>query len=100
MSSGGGGGILGGGETRALSPKPGLVRQFDARQNLVTLSLKNRDGIKLGQELYVYRLSPKPVFVATVRVVGVTTQKTMAKVVKLYVKGIQVNDRVSAAIKK
>ncbi len=92
-----------GGAPAPKAPPPGdvkgTIQAIDSQAGLVSLNLGSDAGLQAGTTLEVYRLKPKPLFVGTVRVVGVTPTQAVAKPVSPLRAGpIQQGDHVAGQI--
>lgn len=85
------------------SPPPvtGEVKRIDATNRNMELTIGSDDGLVVGHELYLYRVSPRPEYLGKVAVVAVDPDQSVAKVIgKTYLgKKIKEGDIVSSESK-
>jgi len=85
------------------SPPPvvGEVKRVDASNRLLEATIGSDDGLVVGHPLYIYRLSPRPEYVAKVAVVSVDPDQAVCKVIGNTYQGkkIKEGDIVSSTIK-
>jgi predicted RNase H-like nuclease (RuvC/YqgF family) len=85
------------------SPPPvtGEVKRIDPTNREMEITVGSDDGLVVGHPLYVYRLSPRPEYLAKVEVVAVDPDQAVVKVVgKPYMgKKIKEGDIVSSSVK-
>jgi hypothetical protein len=84
------------------SPPPveGLIKRVDATNRRVEISIGSDDGLVRGHELNLYRLKPRPEFLAKIEIVSVDPNQAVGRVVgKTYQgKKIKEGDIVSSTI--
>jgi septal ring factor EnvC (AmiA/AmiB activator) len=82
------------------SPPPvtGEVKRIDPTNRNMELTIGSDDGLVIGHELYIYRISPRPEYLGKVSIVAVDPDQSVAKVVgKTYLgKKIKEGDIVSS----
>lgn len=79
----------------------GKVTKVEAEADLVEVNVGEDHGLKAGHTLEVYRLSPKPEFLGTIRLVQVTPQRSVGRLVlsnPLKKATIKVGDDVSSRL--
>lgn len=85
------------------SPPPvtGEVKRVDATNRRIEMTIGSDDGLVIGHELFLFRLSPRPEYLGKVSVVSVDPDQAVAKVVgKTYLgKKIKEGDIVSSTIR-
>jgi antitoxin component HigA of HigAB toxin-antitoxin module len=85
------------------SPPPvtGEVKRIDATNRSMELTIGSDDGLVVGHELYIYRLSPRPEYLGKLSIVAVDPDQSVARVVgKTYLgKKIKEGDIVSSESK-
>ena len=57
----------------------GIVKNSDAKSGLVTVSIGSDAGVGKGNSLYVYRLSPKPMFLGEIKIVDVNAHEAVGR---------------------
>jgi F0F1-type ATP synthase membrane subunit b/b' len=84
------------------SPPPvtGEIKRVDPARPFMEITIGSDDGLVVGHELYMYRLSPRPEYLGKVKIVSVDPDQAVAKVVgKTYMgKKIKEGDIVSSTI--
>ena len=85
------------------SPPPvtGEVKRVDPTNRDMEITIGSDDGLVVGHELYLYRVSPRPEYLGKVAIVAVDPDQAVAKVIgKTYMgKKIKEGDIVSSTIK-
>jgi hypothetical protein len=85
------------------SPPPvvGEVKRIDAKNQRLEVTIGSDDGLVVGHELYLFRLSPRPEFLGKVTITDVDPDQAVAKVVGHTYQGkkIKEGDIVSSTIK-
>ena len=85
------------------SPPPvtGEVKRIDPTNRYMEITIGSDDGLVVGHELYLYRISPRPEYLGKVTIIAVDPDQAVAKVVgKTYMgKKIKEGDIVSSTIK-
>jgi len=77
----------------------GVVMKADTGSGLLTLSIGSDAGLTKGHTLEVFRLSPTPKYLGTVRIVDVTAQQAVARpITPMPAARIQQGDRVASKI--
>src|SRR5262249_54257616 len=76
----------------------GQIKRTDPTSGLVTLSVGGDSGLAKGHTLEVFRLSPSPRYLGTVRVIEVTPQQAVAQPVGRLSSPLQVGDKVASRI--
>ena len=76
----------------------GKVVELNSTRRSMEISIGSDDGLKPGQELYVFRLQPRAEYIGKVKIVSVDPDKAVADVIGNTVNGkkIQENDIVSS----
>ncbi len=79
----------------------GRINRVDPTNRYYEISIGSDDGLVVGHELYLYRISPRPEYLGKVSVIAVDPDQAVAKVVgKTYMgKTIKEGDIVSSTIK-
>ena len=79
----------------------GEVKRIDPTNRNMEITIGSDDGLVVGHELYLYRMSPRPEYLGKVSIVAVDPDQAVAKVVgKTYMgKKIKEGDIVSSTIK-
>jgi hypothetical protein len=90
---------------RGLESPPaveGEVSRVDPRNDRMEITIGSDDGLVVGHELLLYRLSPQPEYLGKVRISAVDPDKAVAKVVGRTVQGkkIREGDIVSSTFTK
>jgi myosin heavy subunit len=84
------------------SPPPvtGEIKRVDPTNRYLEMTIGSDDGLVIGHELYMYRVSPRPEYLGKVKVISVDPDQAVAKVVgKTYMgKKIKEGDIVSSTI--
>ncbi len=84
------------------SPPPvtGEIKRLDPARPFMEITIGSDDGLVVGHELYMYRLSPRPEYLGKVKIVSVDPDQAVAKVIgKTYMgKKIKEGDIVSSTI--
>ena len=62
-------------------PVEGKVMELNATARSMEISIGSNDGLNTGQELFVYRLQPRPDFIGRVKIVSVEPQLAIAEVI-------------------
>jgi hypothetical protein len=57
----------------------GIVKNTDARSGLVTISIGSDAGISKGNSLYIYRLSPKPLYLGEIQILDVNPHEAVGR---------------------
>jgi hypothetical protein len=57
----------------------GIVKNSDARSGLATLSIGSDAGLSKGNTLFVYRLSPKPLYLGEIRILEVNPHEAVGR---------------------
>jgi chromosome segregation ATPase len=85
------------------SPPPvvGEVKRIDPKNQRLEITIGSDDGLVVGHELFLFRVSPRPEFLGRVTVVDVEPDQAVAKVVGHTYQGkkIKEGDIVSSTIK-
>jgi len=85
------------------SPPPvqGEVKRVDAKNQRMEITIGSDDGLVVGHELYLFRVSPRPEFLGRVTVVDTDPDQAVAKVIGHTYQGkkIKEGDIVSSTIK-
>lgn len=85
------------------SPPPvvGEVKRVDAKNQRLEVTIGSDDGLVIGHELYLFRVSPRPEFLGRVSIVDVDPDQAVARVIgHTYLgKKIKEGDIVSSTIK-
>lgn len=76
----------------------GLIKAVDSGSGLVTLTIGSDSGILKGHTLEVYRLSPTPKYLGTIRVLDSKAHEAVGKPLSGRLGPIQVGDRVASKI--
>jgi hypothetical protein len=77
------------------SDAEGTVREVDAKNGLVIVTVGADQGLRAGHTLEVYRLQPKPMYLGTIKIVQVQANEAVARPVKaLAAETIRKGDRV------
>ena len=82
-------------------PVVGEVKRIDATNREMEITIGSDDGLVVGHELYLFRVSPRPEYLGKIAIVQVDPDQAVAKVVgKTYMgKKIKEGDIVSSTIK-
>ncbi len=85
------------------SPPPvvGEVKRVDSKNQRIEVTIGSDDGLVVGHELYLYRVSPRPEFLGRVTIVDLDPDQAVAKVIGHTYQGkkIKEGDIVSSTIK-
>ncbi len=79
----------------------GEVTAVDAKNQSVEISIGSNDGLAVGHELYLYRITPMPLFLGKIKISNVDVQQSVGRVVggkTLHGVKIQKGDHVSNKI--
>jgi chromosome segregation ATPase len=81
-------------------PVEGIVKEINATNRSMEISIGSDDGLAIGQEFYVFRTKPKAEYLGKVKIVAVYPDKAVADVIGQTVnrKKIQEGDIVSSTI--
>jgi hypothetical protein len=79
----------------------GKINRIDPTNRYYEISIGSDDGLVVGHELYLYRISPRPEYLGKVIIISVDPDQAVAKVVgKTYMgKKIKEGDIVSSTVK-
>jgi hypothetical protein len=77
----------------------GLIKQIDAKSGLVTITLGSDAGLAKGHTLEVFRLSPAPKYLGTIRIVEVTATQAVGRPTERTA-ALQLGDRVASQLLK
>jgi hypothetical protein len=91
-------------QIRGLATPPtvtGKINRIDDSNRSMEISIGSDDGLVVGHELYLYRISPRPEFLGKVVIVSVDPDQAVARVVgKTYMgKKLKEGDIVSSTVK-
>jgi hypothetical protein len=91
-----------GAQVRGANPPPedleGLVKQTDPASGLVMITLGSDAGLARGQTLEVFRFSPVPKYLGTIRIEKVWHKEAAGQATGRLAAPIQVGDRVASRI--
>ena len=76
----------------------GKVTELNATRRSMEISIGSDDGLKVGQELYVFRIQPRAEYIGKVKIVSVYPDQAVAEVIGNTVNGkkVQEGDIVSS----
>ena len=79
----------------------GEVKRVDPTNRRIEMTIGSDDGLVVGHELYLFRISPRPEYLGKVSIVSVDPDQAVAKVVGNTYQGkkIKEGDIVSSTIK-
>jgi hypothetical protein len=77
----------------------GLIKQVDPKSGLVTITIGSDAGLAKGQTLEVFRLTPAPKYLGTIRILEVTASQAVGQPTDRAA-AIQAGDRVTSHLPK
>jgi len=79
-------------------PVEGKVTELNLTRRSMEISIGSDDGLAIGQELYVFRIQPRPEYIGKVKIVSVYPDQAVAEVIGNTVGGkkVQEGDIVSS----
>jgi hypothetical protein len=84
--------------TKVPPPVEGKVTELNLTRRSMEISIGSDDGLAVGQELYVFRIQPRPEYIGKVKIVSVYPDQAVADVIGNTVNGkkVQEGDIVSS----
>jgi hypothetical protein len=73
-------------------PVEGKVTELNATKRSMEISIGSDDGLAVGQELYVFRIQPRPEYIGKVKIVAVYPDQAVAEVIGNTVNGKKVQE--------
>ncbi len=70
----------------------GRVKEVDAKNSSVEITIGSNDGLTIGQEFFLFRLQPGPKFLGKVKIVATYPQKSVADVIGTTVNRLRIQE--------